>query len=243
MGRISNRLKNNSWFKSQLDEFRGDESNKGKRFELNNEDFLKCFGDNTPTTGFDRHYIYHTAWAVRYLIDNKIDEHTDISSTLYFSATASAFTKINFFDYRPAELELTNLSTQAGDLCDLKFEDDSIKSLSCMHTIEHVGLGRYGDPIDYDGDLKASKELSRVLAKGGNLLIVLPVGSKSLIQYNAHRIYTKNQVIEMFEGEGLKIKEFTLIPEHSKDGGLVPDPSDELLNKQKYACGCFIFTK
>jgi hypothetical protein len=57
-----------------------------------------------------------------------------------------------------------------------------------MHVIEHIGLGRYGEALDPDGDLKAIRELVRVLAAGGNLLVVVPVG-RPRIQFNAHRIY------------------------------------------------------
>ncbi|NDC42314.1 MAG: DUF268 domain-containing protein, partial [Chitinophagia bacterium] len=56
----------------------------------------------------------------------------------------------------------------------LPFESDSIPSLSCMHTIEHVGLGRYGDQLDPQGDLKAIAELKRVVQPGGDLLFVTP---------------------------------------------------------------------
>lgn len=112
-----------------------------------------------------------------------------------------------------------------------------------MHTVEHIGLGRYGDQIYYDGDIKAMSELARVLAVGGNLFFVVPVGNKSIIQFNAHRIFTKGQVIKYFINLWFDLKEFSLIPENEADGGLVHDPSIELLNKQKYACGCFLFTK
>ncbi len=48
---------------------------------------------------------------------------------------------------------------------------------SCMHTIEHIGLGRYGDPLDAVGDQTALSELQRVVAPGGSLLIVVPVAT------------------------------------------------------------------
>ena len=52
-----------------------------------------------------------------------------------------------------------------------------------MHVIEHIGLGRYGDEMDPDGDLKAIDELKRVLSRKGDLLFVVPVG-KPKIMYN-----------------------------------------------------------
>ena len=112
-----------------------------------------------------------------------------------------------------------------------------------MHTVEHIGLGRYGDPLDYNGDIKAIKELSRVLKKNGDLLFVTPIGATPRIEFNAHRIYTKEQIIKYFEENNLYLHEFTLIPEDEKDGGLVINPTEELLQKQKYACGCFWFKK
>ena len=67
-----------------------------------------CLNDNTQETYFDRHDIYHTAWAARILSKYKPKKHTDIGSSLYFPSIASAFIPIDFYDYRPAKLELSN---------------------------------------------------------------------------------------------------------------------------------------
>jgi len=215
--------------------------NKNPRFKMGWSDRHVCLRDNTKTTSFDRHYIYHPAWAARILEKTKPNKHIDISSTLHFCSIVSAFIPVDFYDYRPAELFLKDLSTNHADLTNLHFEDNSIKSLSCMHTVEHIGLGRYGDPIDSEGDLKAIKELKRVLAKGGNLLFVVPVGAEAKVMFNAHRIYTFEQIQKYFED--LELVEFSLIPEKPEDGGLIKSPSEELLKKQNYACGCFWFKK
>jgi hypothetical protein len=173
----------------------------------------------------------------------KVQDHVDISSTLHFCSIISAFIRVRFYDFRPADLELSNLVCGTVNLTNLKFETNSILSLSCMHTVEHIGLGRYGDEIDFDGDLKAMKELARVLALGGNLLFVVPVGKKSLIQFNAHRIYEPKEIIRIFKDHGLQLKQFSLIPESQIDGGLILNPSDDLVSRQSYACGCFWFSK
>src|SRR5947209_7689384 len=67
-----------------------------------------CLQDNTAVTAFDRHYIYHTAWAARILSETKPALHTDISSSLYFSSIVSAFIKVKFYDIRPPVLSLDN---------------------------------------------------------------------------------------------------------------------------------------
>lgn len=110
-----------------------------------------------------------------------------------------------------------------------------------MHTVEHIGLGRYGDPLDPDGDLKAIAELKRVLAVGGNLLFVVPVGGTAKIMFNAHRIYTYGQIVGYFSD--LQLVEFSLIPDTPQSNGLISNATEDDANKCSYGCGCFWFKK
>jgi len=199
-----------------------------------------CLLDRTSFTKFDRHYVYHTSWAARVLAQTRPDLHVDISSSLYFVGLLSAFFPIDFYDYRPADLKLSQLTPKHADLTQLPFDNASIRSLSCMHVVEHVGLGRYGDPLDCGGDLKAIAELKRVLAKGGDLLFVVPMG-KPKIAFNAHRIYSFEQIRSYFSD--LVLKEFYLIPDDSFASQPLLNPSIEIVAKQNYACGCFWFQK
>jgi SAM-dependent methyltransferase len=196
------------------------------------------FTDNrVEHTPFDRHYVYHTAWALRQVQQYKPREHVDVSSSLYFVALGSAIVPMRHLDYRPPALLLDNLVCAAGDLMALPLADNSVESLSCMHVIEHVGLARYGDPLDPEGDIKAARELSRVLAPGGRLLFVTPVG-RSRICFNGHRIYDFNSVCSLFPD--LCLAEWALIPDNPSQG-LVPKATPQLINEQEYACGCFLF--
>ncbi|MEI6528160.1 MAG: DUF268 domain-containing protein [bacterium] len=208
-----------------------------KRFSIKSSDFYPCIKDKTVKTGFDAHYVYHTSWAARKVREINPQRHTDISSSLFFSGIVSAFVPTDFYDYRPADLKLSNLTSNNADLTKLPFADNSINSLSCMHTVEHIGLGRYGDPIDTNGDLKAISELKRVLAENGSLLFVVPVGQPK-IEFNAHRIYSYEQIISYFPD--LSLREFSLIT----DGGkFIENSNPELVKNQKYGCGCFWFIK
>ncbi len=211
----------------------------GERFLVEDKDKYPCLKDKNTTTSFDKHYIYHTAWAARKLQEIGPPEHIDISSLTYFSTIISAFVPIKFYDYRPAPIKLNNFSCQHTDITQLPFEDNSIFSLSCMHVVEHIGLGRYGDPLDVDGDLRAIAELKRVVSKNGYLLFVIPVG-KARIMFNAHRIYSYSQVIEYFYD--FELLEFTLIPDQSSEG-LIMNATEEQSDIQNYACGCFMFKK
>ena len=207
------------------------------RAEVRFKETYPCLKDKLQSTPFDQHYTYHPAWAARILAQTRPAEHIDISSILYFGTMISAFIPVKFYDYRPADIFLTDYSSGFADLQKLPFETDSVESLSCMHTVEHIGLGRYGDPLDADGDLKGIAELVRVLKPGGDLLFVTPVGQPT-VQFNAHRIYSFEQIIQYFSP--LTLKEFSLVPDA---GGLINNASPSLVAQQKYGCGCFWFKK
>jgi SAM-dependent methyltransferase len=200
-------------------------------------DSLPCLDDNTAKTEFDRHYVFHTAWAARVMSEVRPVRHVDISSSLFFCGIVSAFVPVDFYDYRPADLRLEGLSTAKADLTALPFGDGSVSSLSCMHVVEHIGLGRYGDRLDPTGDLKAMAELRRVLAPAGTLLFVVPVG-RPRIMFNAHRIYSTDQILDSFSG--LRLQKFSLIPD---SGGLVENADLALADRQNYGCGCFWFRR
>jgi hypothetical protein len=219
--------------------FRKQTKKDSRDFILRWQDRLPCLNDKTSTTEFDVHYIYHLAWATRILAQTKPNFHADISSSLHFCTLVSAFIPVKFYDYRPVDFHLSGLTTEAADLMALPFADSSLQSLSCMHVVEHIGLGRYGDPLDAVGDLKAISELKRVLAVGGYLLFVVPVGQPR-IMFNAHRIYSYEQIVSYF-GD-LELKEFALIPDDPEDG-LIVNASKEMADAQYYGCGCFWFVR
>ena len=184
----------------------------GDRFTVKFSDAYVKLHDDTSTTGFDWHYVYHTAWAARVLARTRPEVHVDISSSLYFTTIVSAFVPVRFYDYRPADIKLTGLENGTANLLSLAFPDNSVHSLSRMHTTEHIGLGRHDDPLDPKYDLKAMSELIRVLRKGGDQLFVVPI-DKPKVMLNAHRIYSWAHVMEYFDG--LKLLESALVT----DGG------------------------
>lgn len=212
------------------------------RLQVRGRDVKVHLLDAVRITPFDRHYVYHIAWALRVLtVSPGVREHVDISSSLHFAAGASAFMPTRFYDYRPADLQLSDLACGQADLLRLPFDSDSIASLSCMHVIEHIGLGRYGDPFDPMGDAKAINELKRVLAPGGQLLVVVPIGGQARIEFDAHRVYTHELILSYFSE--LELIEFALIPEDARDGGLIRHADPVLTRSQRYGCGCFHFRK
>lgn len=227
-------------FEADFVRFARDQARSERPFDLKWDDRFACLNDRTKAMKFDRHYLLHTGWAARQVATLRPVEHHDFSSRDFFAAIVSAFVPVRFYEFRPPQVSLPGLHTGFADLTKLDLPDGSVASASCMHVIEHLGLGRYGDPIDAEGDLKAAAELTRILAPGGTLLIVTPVG-RSRIVFNAHRVYSHRQVLEMFAP--LRLRTWALIPDRAEDGDVVEWAGEAMIDAQTYGCGCYCFER
>lgn len=210
------------------------------RFTMRRKDIWASLHDQQDTISIEPHYTYHPPWAARVLARTKPSRHVDISSATWFVTIVSAFIPIDYYEWRQPDLHLSGLNCGHADLTALPFKDNSLESVSCMHTIEHVGLGRYGDPTDPDGDIKAINELKRVTAPDGSLLIVVPIANEAKIQFNTQRLYSYKLIMDEFEG--FKLEEFAIILADAT-GMLFDDEARERLKNEPYSCGCFWFRK
>lgn len=225
-------------FTQQFSQFK-DQSSLDGRFEPKQGDWFPCLNDDTSETGFDPHYVLHTSWAARMLAKTKPKVHVSFGDSLYFVGIASAFTAVTFCDIRKSGLPFRDIKENSADLTDLPSSwSGTLESISCMHVLEHIGLGRYGDTLDASGDRKAAAELTRVLAPGGQLLMVVPMEEPPRVCFNAHRLYSYSQVMALFPD--LSLMEFTLI---TNEGQYFENADPRLLEGRKYCCGCFRYTK
>jgi len=193
--------------------------------------------DRTADHGFDAHYLYMNSWAMRRILGHRPGLHVDVGGQPVLAALLSAAMPVVLVDYRPLHATIDGLQCVAGDAQRLPFRDASVESLSCLHVAEHIGLGRYGDGIDPEGTVRVIRELSRVLAPGGNLFFALPVGMPRVC-FNAHRIHAATTVrnclaeLELLEHSGVH-----------DDGRFVEMVSLGEFGVSDYACGFFWFAK
>lgn len=201
-------------------------------------DTYPCLFDRVSKTDVDSHYFYQDIWAFKKIYSLQPELHVDVGSNVNFVGFLTAITTVHFVDIRPLEVSnIENLKSVKGSILDLPYENNSLKSISCLHVAEHVGLGRYGDPLDPLGTKKAATELSRCLAKGGVLFFSVPVGKPRLC-FNAHRIHSPKQILDYFSG--LKLVELSGTDDEKR---FVENIDVQILEDSKYACGMFWFMK
>lgn len=162
-------------------------------------DFYPCLYDRTSSTGIDAHYFHQAVWALRQIRESGAPVHVDIGSDVNFVGMLTAVTHVLFVDIRPLFLRIPNYQGIGASITALPFASGSIASLSCLHVMEHIGLGRYGDPIDPRGPEKACLEIERVLQPGGHAYVSTLIG-RPRVAYNAHRVFLPMEVLAMFDG-------------------------------------------
>ena len=196
------------------------------------------FLDQTEMTSFSPHLFFQAVWTSKKILRSGINRHVDIASDVYFVGSLSTTVKTVFVDIRPLPVfHMENFQPIKGNILSLPFKDNFITSLSCLHVAEHIGLGRYHHHLDPYGTKKACQELSRILAKGGNLYFSIPIGRPRLC-FNSLRIYSPQQIIEYFDE--LSLIELSGIDD---EGIYIENINPATLQDSEGACGLFHFIK
>lgn len=162
------------------------------------QNLYPCLDDDTGQTNIEPTYFYQDAWAFQKIVERRPASHVDVGSHHKFVALLSKVVPVTMVDIRPLSLPLDTLNFQVGSILEMPYEDNSISSLSSLCVVEHIGLGRYGDPLDPQGSKKAVAELSRVLAPNGRLYFSVPVGDRNITAFNAGRVFTVDYLMHLF---------------------------------------------
>jgi FkbM family methyltransferase len=201
------------------------------------EDLFPQLGDWREVHELDAHYFHQDTWAANRIAELRPGGHVDVGSRIDLVGFLTAVTEVTFVDIRPLEVDIERLTCIAGSILDLPFADRSLKSVSCLHVAEHIGLGRYGDPLDPAGSLKAMAELQRVVAPGGHLLFSGPIG-RPRVCFNAHRIHDPVAIVERFAE--LELVEFAVVD----DSGRFTRHRDPAAYRDlTYGCGMFLLRR
>jgi SAM-dependent methyltransferase len=158
-----------------------------------------CLGDATAETYIEPTYFYQDCWAFEKIVQQNPSNHIDIGSHHKYVALLSKVVPVTMVDIRPLSLPLESLNFKEGSILNLPFDDNSIESLSSLCVVEHIGLGRYGDPLDSSGSEKAMLEIQRILKSGGYCYFSVPIlGNTNTVFFNAHRSFSEEYIENCF---------------------------------------------
>lgn len=193
--------------------------------------------DRTTSTSVDTHYFYANGWAMRKILEEAPSIHLDIGSQTQFVNLLAAVVPLVFLDYRPLRERLPGLFPLAADALRIPIADQTIGSLSSIHVVEHIGLGRYGDPLDPLGTHRILGEMERVLATDGHLYVATPIGQRR-VNFNAHRVHNAIDIINSLPQ--LRLIEFSGVDDDGRFHRFAPL---DRFDKDAYACGLFHFQR
>lgn len=191
------------------------------------------------------HYFHQDLLVARRIFQENPRKHVDVGSRIDgFVAHVAAFRPIEVLDIRPLDEKIQNILFKRANLMnppqDMRGYCDS---LSCLHAIEHFGLGRYGDPVDFEGHVKGLHNLHTLLVDKGTLYLSCPIGPQR-IEFNAHRVFNVGYLLELFNGL-FEVQRFSYVDDA---GGLHENVelSQQLCHDSAgchYGCGIFELRK
>jgi hypothetical protein len=211
---------------------------------------MPCLHDRYEEGGTTKNeYFWQDLLVARWIHDAKPQKHVDVGSRVDgFVAHVASFREIEVFDVRPTINQIPGVVFKQADLMQPVVLPSAggrgyCDSISCLHAIEHFGLGRYGDPIDPQGYERGIANMAQWLKPDGRFYLSTPIGQER-VEFNANYVFDPRTIIRCTESSGLNLVELTVIGA----GGVVRQvkPSEDALLELAgclYNLGIFVFIK
>lgn len=207
--------------------------------------FFPCLHDWYEEGGSTGEYFWQDLYIARKINAANPQKHVDIGSRVDgFVAHVASFREIEVFDVRPITARVPGVTFKQADFMNLvTASTDYCDSLSCLHALEHFGLGRYGDPIDPKGYESGIRNMASIVRAGGVFYLSVPVGIER-VEFNAHRVFDPNTIVEVAKKNKLLLREFSIF--FADDGLVETDGAYETLSaigRSRSGLGIFTFVK
>lgn len=238
-------IKGRNWVKQDLKKLKLQMSEQNEyNFALGK--FYPIYSDKHDSGGSSKSvYFIQDLYVAQKIFKNNPIKHVDIGSRVDgFIAHVASYREIEMLDIRPLQNTIKNVKFREADLMQIVPElENYTDSISCLHALEHFGLGRYNDPIDINGHLKGFTNITKILKRNGTLYLSLPIG-KQRIEFNAHRVFGIDYLLAMITTD-YDIKNFSFIDDQANlienqelDRGFI-----ESVKKMSFSCGIFELIK
>lgn len=217
--------------------------NKRKNFDIQQKYLWPVISDKYADAGTIENYFWQDLWAAKLIGKSGAREHFDIGSRIdgFISHLLAMGIAVTMIDVRDFPQQVEGLRTIIDDATTLRqVSDESIESLSALCSLEHFGLGRYGDTVDPEGCFRCFANIQKKLKKGGDLYISVPVG-KERVEFNAHRIFYPATVIDSFTD--MELVEFSCATETKIEHNVDIHKYDDDMHNGNHRFGLFHFRK
>lgn len=192
------------------------------------------------------HYFHQDLYVAREIFRRNPDRHVDVGSSIYgFVSHVASFREIEVIDVRRIDDQVDGIKFHQQDFMSVTPAlVESTDSISCLHALEHFGLGRYGDPIDYKGWEKGIESLSLMLKDEGVLYLSVPTGKIQRVEFNAHRVFSVPFLRSKFESK-FDLEGFAFVTD---DGKLHTDYDPNSIEAESsfnasYGCSIWVLRK
>lgn len=217
--------------------------NKRKTFAIDENCLWPIINDKFSKAGSANNYFWQDLWAAKNIISMGTKHHFDIGSRLdgFIAHLLSAGIDVTMIDIRDFPVPVDGLNTIVDDATSLhQIVDESIESMSALCSLEHFGLGRYGDPIDPEACFKCFSNIQNKIKKGGHLFISLPIG-RERVEFNAHRVFYADTVVQNFNK--MSLVEYSTTTENGIEYNTEIHKYDNDSHNGEFRYGLFHFIK
>jgi Caenorhabditis protein of unknown function, DUF268 len=202
---------------------------------------LPCLADRWDDAGVaSGQYFHQDLLVARWIHDARPTRHVDVASRVDgFVAHVASFRDIEVLDIRPVKTSAQGITFHQRDIIEADPAwDECCDSLSCLHALEHFGLGRYGDPVDVNGWKKGFDNLTRMVEPGGHFYFSVPIGPQR-VEFDAHRVFSVPFLVDLV-GRKFSIEQFWYIGDDDDLYGPADLSSREAANSFGCRLGCGI---
>jgi hypothetical protein len=233
------------WYNKDLDEFKR-LAESISDFDFPIYDNYPCLSDKYEESGVMKGaYFHQDLYVAKQIYQNKPIKHVDVGSRIDgFVAHVAIFRSIELLDIRELNSTIDNITFRKIDITEENFNlVNYCDSISCLHALEHFGLGRYGDKIDPLGHIKGFNNISKILKTNGIFYFSVPMGEQK-IEFNAHRIFSLQYLLNIIKKE-FEIISFSYVDDNGDfyENQLLTDKNTQISFGCKHGCAIFVLKK